>query len=79
MLLVSCKFEFGQENHLPTNAEMISVCNKFMTTFRNKKYTEAIQGLKAYPFIEPFKNGHIAATASRHMAAFTKENGEILS
>jgi hypothetical protein len=58
---------------------MMAVCNKFMAAFRNKKYTEAFQGLKAYSFIEPFKMDTLAATASRQMSDFTKENGEMLS
>jgi hypothetical protein len=79
MLLVSCKFEFGQENHLATKAEMMAVCNKFMAAFRNKKYTEAFRGLKPYSYIEPFKMDTLAATSSRQMSDFIKENGDMLS
>ncbi|MDO6431661.1 hypothetical protein Q4E93_13745 [Flavitalea sp. BT771] len=79
ILLVSCKFEFGQENHLVTKPEMMAVCNKFMAVFRNKKYTEALQGLKPYSYIEPFKIDTLVATVSQQMSAFTKENGEMLS
>jgi len=79
MLLVSCKFEFGQETHLVTNPEMIVICNKFMAAFRNKKYTEAFQGLKPYCNIEPFKIDTLTTTVNRQMSEFTKENGEMLS
>jgi hypothetical protein len=79
MLLVSCKFQFGQETHLVTKPEMMAVCNKFMAAFRNKKYTQALQGLKPYSSIEPFKLDTLAVSASQQMAAFTKENGEMLS
>jgi len=79
MLLVSCKFEFGQENHLATKPEMMAACNKFMAAFRNKKYKEALQGLKPYSSIEPYKLDTLAVTASQQMSEFIKENGEMLS
>ena len=79
ILVTSCQSTFCQINHPKNKQEIIGICDKFMDTFKNGKYTEAFDLIKPYTVIEDYKLDTLAYKAKQQMISLSSSFGKVLS
>jgi hypothetical protein len=81
LLLFTCisKISSSQLVHPQTKQEIIGVCDKFMTTFKEGKYDSAFDRIKPYSAIEDEKLDTLASVITKQMAEVTRAYGKVLS